>query len=120
MGQMRLSLRKTMAIKIYGESNDTIIVSGDIEARIINANMDKDHPGVIIFNDGNIIKIWYDVEGTWRISFENKIHDCASYHIICNNTNDDEYSDILTISGQFHTCYFIDKWLEFKSLDKKD
>ena len=107
-----------MTTKIYGESNDTVVITGDIEGRLVNPNIDENHPGIIIFDDGTILKIWYNTEGYWCIEASNK---GSKYNFTqkCCKTNDDDYTDGTMLNDGVTACYCSTNWIEFKSVDNK-
>jgi|SRR5690242_10044231 len=62
-----------MAITIYGASDDTIVVSGDIteEFNALGRDTGVDPGGYLAFSDGTILQVKLTDEGddgTWRIS----------------------------------------------------
>lgn len=91
-----------MKLEIYGASDDLIEVDGDI-CEEFNALGDSfeggGDGGLLAFSDGTILKVIYGDEGIWRIS--PIVHGLADYSINQGTDMDDDYTDRVTLTGEF-------------------
>lgn len=94
-------------IKIYGHSDDIIVIEGDIneEFYINSDNTEGDYLG---FSDGTLIKVIYD--GFWRF-FPIKLG-TAEYSKTEATDIDKNYSDIITLYDNI-------KWVIYGVMRKK-
>lgn len=92
-----------MSIKIYGQSDDLIIIEGDIEEEY---NWYYNEPRYIIFSDGSLIKVQYDAPdypSKWKINIEKLDNNTESKYIPALDSVDN-YSDILELDGHIDWC----------------
>jgi hypothetical protein len=86
-------------LKIYGASDDLIVIEGDIsdEFNPRQADMDDDQL-VIAISDGTVVGVRYDSNGIWRLTL---ICRGTSEYSIDQNPLDDEdrYSDVVTLKN---------------------
>jgi hypothetical protein len=82
-----------MSVKVYGASDDLIEVEGDIDEEF-NPKNDED-PSYLAFADGTVLRVTYD--GMWHIQ---RIAVGSATYLKHEATNeDDDYSDIVTLTG---------------------
>lgn len=98
-------------IKIYGSSDDVVIVDGD------NGMSDEYYPGsggygkpspmhYFSFNDGTLLSVVYDKDGIWRINCLS--HGNSEYSK--EDGTDDEGTDTVTLVGDINWVLFGDKY----------
>jgi hypothetical protein len=85
-------------IKIYGQSDDLVIINGDLEEEYACYN----EPCYIIFSDGTLVKAEYK-NGQWTIQTE-KIGKNTEVDYEPANDFEENYSDILTLNGDINWC----------------
>jgi len=84
---------------VYGFSDDLIEVEGEINQEFY---LGTDEGGYLAFSDGTLLRVDYD--GDWNISL--KASGKSSYHNEPPADNGSDYSDIVTLTGDF-------KWVLF-------
>ena len=90
------------AITIYGASDDLIEVEGAIREEF---NPHSEHePDYLAFSDGTVLSVKYDNDGLWRINRVAK--GSAKYSKVEATDIDDDYSDRVTLTGDFAWCVF--------------
>ncbi|MGE5681834.1 MAG: hypothetical protein ACM34K_13225 [Bacillota bacterium] len=53
-------------IKVYGCSDDLIEIEGDIKEEFSKFGTSEDEPCLLAFDNGTILKCFYDNDGIWR------------------------------------------------------
>lgn len=85
-----------MEIKIYGSSDDLVVINGDIiEEFYFN---DRDDNIFLFISDGTLIQVLYGDHGIWRFLILHK-GSCEVKHDPNPITDDERYSDIITMNG---------------------
>lgn len=87
-----------MTISITGASDDLIEIEGDIREEFYLK--DEDDGDLLAFSDGTVLRIAYTKDGIWRISPVMK-GNAAYKNDQAVSADDDIYSDIVTLDGDF-------------------
>lgn len=85
-----------MKLEIRGYSDDIIDISGDIEEEFYHTD---DGDFFVVVSDGTVLRIAYDANGMWRIYVISKGDDTVLDHHQ-GTDEDDDYSDIVTLTGE--------------------
>lgn len=96
-----------MKIKIYGYSDDIIMVDGDMDADF--GCYDKE--GVYVaFSDGTLLFVEYAYQGIWRIT-PHAIGLSSKYlkDECMPSLNDKEHTDVVHLEGDFKWILFVPK-----------
>ena len=99
-----------MTTKVFGESNNLIVLEGDIDG--LYSRMVVDKPAVLIFDDKTVLRVCYNIEGVWKIWAERKGYGYRTTKECDINDSVDDYSDIVTLENVFK-CYLVTEWTEF-------
>lgn len=97
-----------MNITVYGASDDLIEVDGDISEEFSALNDYREETGgLLAFSDGTVLDVVYDHNGVWRIT--RLAEGSASFEkqeAPPEEGEDRNYSDRVTLSGEFAWCVF--------------
>jgi len=94
-------------MKIYGASDDLIEIEGSLREEFSHM---EENPAVLSFSDGTLLEVRYD--GIWRISTLHK-GSCEIEHDPNSISDDERYSDIVTLRGQIE---WVAKGIEYKAV----
>ncbi len=89
-------------IRIFGASDDLVEVEGDIIEEFAY-QPDGKEPGFIGCSDGTIMTIDFGAGGIWRI---NKLREGHANFEKIEGKDDDQHSDVVTLSGSIRWVIF--------------
>lgn len=97
-----------MKVTIYGASDDLIEIGGDLREEF-NALGDDDS-AYLGFSDGTLLLIQYGKGGNafWRIT--PVIYGSAAYSKVEATSEDDDYSDVVTLDGEIKWVVCGSEW----------
>lgn len=98
-----------MAIKVFGASDDLVEIEGDIREEFYAVSA-EDKPTLLAFSDGTLLQIQYGVgnQAFWRIT--PLVYGTAKYSKVEATDEDTNYSDVVTLEGEFKWVVCGDGW----------
>lgn len=100
-----------MSVKIYGASDDTIVVERDL-GRVVEEFVNVDGDSLLAFSDGTILRVTFG--SVWRIA---PVVAGSAVLTLLSAPEDDEdnYSDVATLDGAVSWVVHGIGWAQVKS-----
>lgn len=96
--------------RIYGGSDDYVIMNGDIHGQIDHYSSDEDDKGVLVFvDDGTVFQAQYSMNGVWKITVHKK-GELFDKLDICDDPDAAPHSDVLHLKPGAKLAYAATEW----------
>lgn len=96
--------------RVYGGSDDYVILNGDIHGQIDHYSSDEDDKGVMVFiNDGTMFAAQYAANGVWKFTVLKK-GELFDKLEICDDPDAAPHSDVLLLKPGAKWAYAATEW----------